>query len=398
MKIGILIATLVPYGAERAALRLAQGLKDKGVDVTILVTDAPPSIQSGNVPVISMLHGGELNLAEELLYAPLQYIRLHRTIKKERFDVLISFMERANIFNLTLPGKHRRILTVHIYLKREFKESGICRRTLTSIFYTLFLHRADRLLCVSRASAADFANTFPIKSDKLGTMRNPCDIKHLLSLAQEPIEDPYRKLFEGNVIINVGCFRKQKGQWYLIRAFKKILETMPDVKLVFLGDGEFQSYAETLANDLGIKDKVHFLGYQMNPLKFMSKATVFAFPSLWEGYPVALVEALICKVPIISADCKSGPRELLAPDTDFAQTAQSIEKAEYGILIPPFDGEFKDADSPLTREESMLAEALLTLLQDSSLRQHYRYVGYQRADAFKTDRVVEEWMDVFRKL
>jgi glycosyltransferase involved in cell wall biosynthesis len=229
-------------------------------------------------------------------------------------------------------------------------------------------------------------------------MRNPCDIEQLLSLARQPLEAQYHKLFDGNVIINTGRFRKQKGQWYLIRAFKKVLETMPDVRLVFLGEGEFQSYAETLVNDLRIKDKVHFLGYQTNPLKFMSQATVFAFPSLWEGYPVALVEALICRVPIISADCKSGPRELLAPDTDFSKTAQGIEKAEYGVLIPPFDGEFKDANSPLTKEESMLAEALLTLLQDSALRQHYKQVGFQRADAFKTERVVDEWMDVFRNL
>jgi glycosyltransferase involved in cell wall biosynthesis len=398
MKIGIMIASLVPYGAERAALRLAQGLKERGADVTILVTDTPTSVQTGDVPIIPILHGGELNLAEKLLYAPLQYIRLHQTIKKEKFDVLISFMERANIFNLTLPGKHKKILTVHIYLKREFKESGICRRILTTIFYTLFLRRADRLLCVSKVSAADFRDMFPIKSDKLGVMRNPCDIEQLLSLAQEPIEPKYQKLFDGNVIINVGCFRKQKGQWYLIRAFKKLLETIPDVRLVFLGDGEFQSYAEALVNDLKIKDRVHFLGYQTNPLKFMSKATVFAFPSLWEGYPVALVEALICRVPIISADCKSGPRELLAPETDFSRTAQGIEKVEYGILIPPFDGEFKNANSPLTKEESMLAEALLTLLQDSALRHHYKHVGYQRADAFKTDRVVEEWMDIFGSL
>jgi len=398
MKIGILIASLTPYGAEIAAIRLGEGLKERGMHVSILVTDAPPPMRVENVPVIPILHGGNLNLFQEFLYAPVQYIRLHRLIKKEKIDILISFMERANIFNLTLPGKHRRILTVHIYLKREFKESGIWRRISTTIFYTLFLHRADRLLCVSRASVADFLNMFPIKSDKLGVMRNPCDIEHLLSLAHEPIEAHYRKLFERKVIIHVGQFRKQKGQWYLIRAFKKILETMPDIRLVFLGDGELQSYAETLVNDLGIKDKVYFLGYQMNPLKFMSRATVFAFPSLWEGYPVALVEALICKVPIISADCKSGPRELLAPDTDFSHVAKGIERGQFGILIPPFDGEFKDANAPLTKQELMLAEALLMLLQDDSLQEHYKRLGHQRAEVFGTDHVVEEWMNIFKNL
>jgi glycosyltransferase involved in cell wall biosynthesis len=143
-----------------------------------------------------------------------------------------------------------------------------------------------------------------------------------------------------------GRFTKDKGQWYLIRAFKKILNTIPDVRLVLLGEGKLQGYAKKLTSDLGITDKVHFLGFQQNPFKFISQATVFAFPSLWEGFPVALVEALICKAAVVAADCKSGPRELLAPDTDFAQTSRGIEKSQYGVLIPPFDGEFKDADSP----------------------------------------------------
>ncbi len=398
MKIGILTAGLVPYGAERAAIRLAQGMKERGIDVSILVADAPPPIRVENVPVIPILHGEKLNLFQEFLYAPLQYVRLRRLIKKEKFDIIISFMERANIFNLTLAGSHRRILTVHIYLTRNFKESGVLRRIFTKIFYTLFLHRADRVLCVSKASMDDFASIFHIKPDKLGVIYNPCDIEHLLSLAQEPIEAQYRKLFEGDVIINVGRFNKQKGQWYLIRAFKKILNTIPDVRLVFLGDGELQGCMEKLANDLGIMDKVHFLGFQQNPLKFVSRATVFSFPSLWEGYPVALVEALICGMPIVSADCKSGPRELLAPDTHFSRTTEGIEQGQFGILTPPFDGEFKDADSPLTQEESTLAEALLLLLQDNSLRERYKQVSCQRIDAFRTERIIEEWMDLLKNL
>lgn len=398
MKIGILIAELIPYGAERAAIRLAQGMKERGIDVSILVTDAPSPIRVKNVPVIPVLHGENLSLFQKFLYAPVQYIRLRRLIKKEKIDILISFMERANIFNLTLAGSHRRILTVHTFVERSFKECSIVVRISTKILYALFLHRADQILCVSRVLMDDFPNTFPVKSNKLAVMYNPYDIEQIQSLAQEPIEAQFRKLFEDNVIIHVGRFTKDKGQWYLIRAFKEILKTIPDVRLVFLGDGELQSYAEKLTNDLGIIDKVHFLGFQQNPFKFISRATVFSFPSLWEGFPVALVEALVCSTAVVAADCKSGPRELLAPNTDFLRTAQGIEKAEYGILIPPFDGEFKDADSVLTKEESILAEALLLLLQDNSLRERYKQVSCQRTDAFRTDRIIEKWMNLLEKL
>jgi glycosyltransferase involved in cell wall biosynthesis len=397
MKIAILIAGLVPYGAQRAALCLGEGLKKRGIDITLIVTDAPPPVRVKSVPVVSVLHGSGLNSFQKFLYAPVQYIRLCRLIKKEKFDVIISFMERANIFNLALPGSYRRILTVHTFVRRSFKERNIVVRISTKILYALLLHRADRILCVSKVLMDDFPNTFPVKSNKLAVMYNPYNIEQIQSLAQEPIEAQFSKLFEGNTIIHVGRFTKDKGQWYLIRAFKEILKTIPDVKLVLLGDGELRGYAESLAKDLGIADKVHFLGFQQNPFKFISRATVFAFPSLWEGFPVALVEALVCKAAAVAADCKSGPRELLAPNTDLSHIAQEIEQSEYGVLISPFDGKFKDADSPLTKEESILAEALLLLLQDNSLRERYKQAGCQRTEVFRTDRIVQKWMSLLKK-
>jgi hypothetical protein len=177
MKIGILIVTLIPYGAEKAALSLALGLKKRGIDITLIVTDAPPPVRVKSVPVISILHGSGLNSFQKFLYAPLQYIRLYQIIKKEQFDVLISFMERANIFNISLPGKQKRIVTIHSFLKRSLKERDAIKRLSAKLFYTLFMSRADLITCVSKASMDDFLNMFPINPEKLEVMYNPCDIE-----------------------------------------------------------------------------------------------------------------------------------------------------------------------------------------------------------------------------
>ena len=198
MKIGILIAGLAPYGAQKAAIRLGEGFKKRGIDVTIIVTDAPPPMRVKSVPVVSVLHGSGLNSFQKFLYAPLQHIRLRRLIKKEKFDIVISFMERANIFNLTLPGSQRRILTVHTFVERSFKERSIVVRLSTKILYALFLHRAEQILCVSKVLMDDFPNTFPVKSNKLAVMYNPYDIEQIQSLAQKPIEAQFRKLFSDN--------------------------------------------------------------------------------------------------------------------------------------------------------------------------------------------------------
>lgn len=398
MRIAILIPTLELYGAEGAAVRLAKGLSNRGVDVSLLLTDVSTSVEIDNVRVIPLSFTDGLTLIEEFLYAPIQYLRLCRVLNREKFDIVVSFMERANIFNLALTGKQHRILSVRTSLKRSFKESGITREIFTKLLYKFLIHKADRIIFVSRGSMDDFLDIFDVNRDKVGVIYNPFDIHHMLSLAKEPIEDEYREIFEGPVIIHVGRFTKDKGQWYLIRAFKKILETVPQARLVFLGDGKLRSYAESMASDMGIINKVYFLGFQQNPLKFISRAMVCVLSSLWEGLPNVLIEAMVCKIPVVSSDCKSGPREVLAPDTNMHRTTSRIEKCKFGILIPPFDGQLKKSQIPLSRAESALAEAIVTLLQDESLRHKYQQSCLERTEAFEMSHVIEQWMELFEEV
>ena len=398
MRIAILIPSLLLYGAEGSAVRLAKGLSERGIDVSLLLTDVSTPVRIENVRVIPLLWTDGLTLLEEFLYAPIQYLRLRRVLKREKFDIVVSFMERANIFNLALPGKQQRILSVRTSLKRSFKESGVMRKIFTKALYKFLIHKADRIIFISRGARDDFLDIFAVGRDKVRVIYNMFDIPHMLSLAKKPIEDKHHELFEGPVIIHVGRFTKDKGQWYLIRAFKKILDTVPQARLVFLGDGRLRSYVESLASDMGIMNRVHFLGLQQNPLKFMSRATVCVISSLWEGFGNVLVEAMICRIPVVAADCKSGPREVLAPDTNWSRTAPWIERCKYGILIPPFDGQLKEGQAPLSRSESALAEAIVTLLQDESLRHEYKQSSLERAEAFEMSHVIEQWMELFEEV
>ena len=139
------------------------------------------------------------------------------------------------------------------------------------------------------------------------------------------------------------------------------------------------------------------LGFQKNPFKFISKSMFFVFPSLWEGFHNALVEAIACGVPVISSDCRSGPREILAPDTDFMYQTIEPEFAKYGVLMPVFDGKFKKADEPLTKEEKLWIEVILELLKNHKIRQQYAKAGKERVKDFYPDKIIPQWKNAIKE-
>jgi len=139
---------------------------------------------------------------------------------------------------------------------------------------------------------------------------------------------------------------------------------------------------------------VYFLGFQKNPFKYIEKAKLFVFPSLWEGFPNALVEAMACGVPVVSSDCRSGPREILAPDTDYRKQTTKPEWAKHGVLMPVFEEEFLNAEELLTEKEKPWLEVLKTFLSDENLRKEHGKKAKLRAQDFSTDKIVKEWLEL----
>ena len=102
---------------------------------------------------------------------------------------------------------------------------------------------------------------------------------------------------------------------------------------------------------------------------------------------------MICGTPIISSDCRSGPREILAPDTDVSTETDTIEYAKYGILVPTPDGKFTNYETPLTKEEAIMADAIATMLGDEHLRADYASRLSSRVMDFDQDKIVKEYLD-----
>ena len=223
---------------------------------------------------------------------------------------------------------------------------------------------------------------------------NPANIKFYISRSKEPLEQKYQNIFKNSfVFINIGRLTEAKGQWFLIRSFKEVVEKYPNAKLIILGEGELKEKLQDLINKLNLQNNVHLLGMQKNPFKFLKHSNCFVFPSLWEGLPNTVIEALSLNIPIISADCKTGPREILCPELNIDNNIDYPYFGKYGILTKPFPRMFiwEDLDEkPLIEEEKKLFDLMIKMIEDENLKTRYSN-GLERAKDFDIGKISKEW-------
>ena len=152
----------------------------------------------------------------------------------------------------------------------------------------------------------------------------------------------------------------QKNFPLLINAFQQIQEETK-AKLVILGGGPEKPKLKKLIQEYEISDHVYLPGYVSNPYAYLSRASLFALSSDFEGLPTVLIEALACGCPVVSTDCPSGPREIL-------------EDGKWGTLVPVGDAE-------------KLAEAMVKTLNNPPQRARLK----ERAEAFNVASAVKQY-------
>ena len=405
-RVGILIASLQAGGAERAAIGLLDGLLARGVDAHLLVLDrnretvplADPErrrLLDDRIVHLTAADIGWSTLTKTLL-GPWQWLKVQRAIAALRFDVVISVVERANIVNLLRLGGGRRVISVRSYPSELLASKPAFKRWLVVALYRLLLRRADRVVYVSRETAADFERIFPVAKGRGTVIYNACDLEGARSRAREPLPPEWAEVVAQPVVLACGRMSPEKGHASLIRAFAEVARTHRDARLVLVGKGPLMSELVRLRDGLGLTDRVVFPGFQSNPLPWIARARVFVLPSLWEGFPNSLLEALALGVPVISTDCRSGPRELLAPDTDPDVKTTEIDTTEVGFLVPPPHS--SSAALAPTREERLLAQAIARALEDDATHARQARAGAAWAEGFAPDRIFPHWLALIEEL
>ncbi|MDP3883008.1 MAG: glycosyltransferase [Candidatus Staskawiczbacteria bacterium] len=370
-KIIFLLTTLSSGGGERVASDLTLSLPEN-IDKTIVLFKKEISYPyKGKIVSLDISAYG--NAFKKAINCFLGLVKFRKLIKEGKPDYVISFGHLPNIINIFSGVKS--IVRVDNFYSSSCQGFG---GKIYKILVKLLFNRAYIIMPVSKESGSDLIKNFGIKEDKIKVIYNPLNIEEIDRLSKSPLSEAHEDIFKNPVIINIGQLGKQKNQKDIIEAFKIIKEKIKKAKLVILGQGPKEKDLRNLAEKLGLEKDIYFLGWQKNPFKFLANSKVFILSSLWEGLPCVLLEAMASGLPVISYDCKSGPREILAPETDSGFQAKNIEYAEYGVLTEP-------------KNINQLAEVAVKLLSDKKMYLEYKENPRKRARHFNVENIIKEW-------
>jgi glycosyltransferase involved in cell wall biosynthesis len=390
MKILMVIEHLeIGGGAERVAVEVAEGLKDKGHDVTILTFKNRKECYSYSGKIIS--------LDEKSKYAPKIYKLVARAkkIKKicrtEKIDTTISFLHTANlsvaISKWMFKNKSRIIVSER---NNTMEKPGMIRYLVKRLY-----PKADLVVTVSKHVEQILNTNFKVNNTT--TIYNFKDTEEIINKSKKPFLTEHNELFDSSVVFfTVGRLTEQKAHWNLIRAFKKVSDENEKAKIIIRGSGKLEQRLRELINKLNLNNKVFLLGKVDNIYSYYDKADCFILSSNYEGMPNVLLEALVLNTSVISTDCISGPREILCPELDISQKIKYPYYGRYGILVEPMlDGnDFCDLkEKPLTPQEEKLADIMIAFAKDGTFGKKYKN-GLERAKDFDKNKIIEQWVNI----
>ena len=329
----------------------------------------------------------------------LKRMRFLRNLKKSgNYDACISFMDSGNIANILSGNRYcKTVITIECHLSIQARYDRKFKFVVNPIARILY-DRADQIIACSDESASDLIKNFKISANKIKRIYCSIDTREVSRcMTENAIPASESNWFDKNkTIITAGRLSIQKGQWHLIQAFKKVLEEIPDAKLVVFGDGELKDYLNMLIKYSRLEDSVLLHSYSKLLPMYLAESAVFVMPSLYEGFPTAMLMAFSCGIACVADDFTSGAREQLAPG--YKDDITTYIEGEYGLISAALDDYLPQSDELLTAGETNLAESIIHVLSDDTLRAKYKRKAHERSKDFDSQTICKEWENTILEL
>jgi len=346
-------------GAERVIVNLLRHMNRSDIELTLITLKLEGPYVSQLPADTQVVDLGTKRVRHSI-------VRLVREINRIQPDVIVSTLGHLNVALLALrpflkkrPKIVLRETNAPSFAMRQAGKSGLYR-----VLYRLFYPKADRVIALSKGMADDLLAFSGLSKEKVSIIYNPVVTEEIRRQADEAVDHPWLLHKDLPVCISVGRLVEQKNYDLLLRAFTKAVREVP-ARLLILGEGPKRPHLEALAEQLGVRSYVDFVGFTPNPYAYMARSDLFVLSSSWEGMPNVLLEALAVGLPAVATAC------IGVPDV--------LDEGRYGRMIP-------------IGGEEELSEAIRSSLGGGSESDRQRQ--RERAGRFHIDIIAGEYREV----
>lgn len=311
-----------------------------------------------NIIVCSVGQGGPLQTEFEKLG-----VKVYVFPKKHKFDISLigkvaklMIRERIDIVQMTLfyaeiIGTIAAILA-RVKIKISWEVYTHSRKLRHLLAYKLIYKIIDVVVTVSENTKKAIISEGKVNPSKVTTIHYGVDLTKYNRLNGHSKRDELN-LSNHRIVGVVARLTDQKGHSYLIEAAPQIVKEFPDVCFVFVGDGPLRQLLEDQVHSLGLESHFIFLGYRSDIKELLNSFDIFVLPSLFEGLPNVVLEAMACSKPVVA--------------TAVAGTPEAVIDGKTGYLVP-------------SQNPEALAEALINLLEDEDLLEKMGREGRRRME------------------
>ncbi len=364
MRITLVTGTLGSGGAERVLSLMANYWAIRSHDITLItisgIAEDWYKLHSNVVRLGLNLDVPSSHFGQAIYWNARRVIQLRRALRRSRPNVVISFLGTTNV--LTLMASWGLGLPIIVSERNDPSQYHIGRvwEGLRAMLY----RRADAVV-VQTLSVGHWCSKL-IGGKAIHVIPNPVNPELNGSVKL------LNRQGSGHTVVAVGRLGRQKGFDLLIQAFARCAAKHVDWSLAIIGEGRERTTLEALVATIGIADRVSLPGRVRDSFPILRGADLFVLSSRYEGFPNVLLEAMACGLPVIAADCPSGPRDIISDGVD-------------GVLVPP-----SDVDA--------LAAAMDRLMTDEVERQRLGAKALEVTERFSIDKIMEKWGEVLFSL
>lgn len=278
------------------------------------------------------------------------------------YDVEISFLEGIPVkLHSLMETKAKKITWVHCDLFNFPYEAKQFAKGEEVAAY----NKMDAIVCVSNDALQAFEMRFPNCTSNKRVIYNPIDIGKIKRLASEG-----EKKAATFTIVSVGRLTTQKKMDRVIRLAYQFKMEKIKVHFQIIGDGELKLELLALLNALDLEDIVEFIGFVNNPFPYIQNADMLLLSSGFEGFGLVVCEAMCLGIPVVSTKT-AGPLEI-------------IDNDKYGLLC--------------NHDDESIYNAVKRMIEDDTLRLHYKEVGLQRAKDFSVENTLTQFDQLINEL